>query len=77
MSENKLKTAVSTLSSIEQALLIFAVSILPPLITLISQQSTNIFLYAAAFLGGLLAFAIKMLGSDPQSTAAKAKKQPK
>jgi hypothetical protein len=60
----KLKAAVTGLSNLQQALLILTVSILPPVIVLLQEQSTNPFLYGAAILGGILAFAVKILGSQ-------------
>jgi hypothetical protein len=60
-----LKAAVQGLSNRVKALLIFAVAVIPPVLVLLQEQSTNPFLYGAAILGGVLAFAVKML-SDPE-----------
>ena len=59
-----LKTAVQGLSNRAKALLIFAVAVIPPVIVLLQEQSTNPFLYGAAILGGVLAFAVKMLSDS-------------
>lgn len=65
----KLKSTVTGLSDLKQGLLIFAVSVLPPVIVLMQQQSSNVFLYGSAILGGVLAFSIKML-SNPEPVPA-------
>jgi hypothetical protein len=60
-----LKTTIQALSNIQKAVLTFIVAVAPPVIVLLQQQNSNPFLYGAAILGGVLAFAIKMLGDTP------------
>lgn len=59
--KSKLKATVSGLTVVQQAVLTFIASALPPVIVLLQQQSSNPYLYGAAFLGALLAVAVKML----------------
>ena len=59
-----IRKTLSLLTDLQQAVLIFLVSVLPPVITLLGLQSTDVFLYASAILGGILAFAIKYLGTS-------------
>lgn len=60
------KATIQGLSNGAKALLIFAVAVIPPVLVLLQEQSTNPFLYGAAVLGGVLAFAVKMLSDSEQ-----------
>jgi hypothetical protein len=62
--KNKLKVVIVGLTNTQQAILLFAASVLPPVLVLLQEQSTNPFLYGAAIVGGALVFVIKMLGSS-------------
>ena len=59
-----IKEAIASLSKVEKAVLTLVVAVLPPVIVLLQEQSTNPFLYAASVAGGVLAFAVKMLDSQ-------------
>ena len=66
--KTKLKMAVAELSNTQKALLVFAVSVLPPVIVWLQQVGTGIpitqqtlALLGSAVLGGVLAFVVKML----------------
>ena len=76
-----LRKAVSGLSNLQQAALILLASVLPPILALLGAQSTNPFFYGTAILGGILAFAIKMLGTPDMvvsvALAASVVEQPK
>lgn len=61
-----LKAAVQALTNTQKAILTFIVAIAPPVIVLLQQQNSNPFLYGAAILGGVLAFAVKMLDNSSE-----------
>jgi hypothetical protein len=62
----KLKEAVQGLTNIQKAVLTFIVAVAPPVIILLQEQNSNPFLYGAAILGGIFAFAVKMLSDAEQ-----------
>jgi len=71
--KSKLKATVTGLTSLQQGLLVFAASILPPAILWLQQvgagaevNTSMLALLGAALLGGTLAFVVKMLSETPQ-----------
>jgi hypothetical protein len=59
-----IKQAFQTLGAKTKALLVFVVAVVPPVIALLNVRSTDLFLYGAAVLGGILAFSVKMLDEE-------------
>jgi hypothetical protein len=57
----KMKAAVSGISNVGKALLLFAVAVIPPVITWLTTDGATYKMLIAAILGGVLAFVVKML----------------
>jgi hypothetical protein len=71
--KSKLKATITGLTPLQQGLLVFAASILPPAILWLQQIGAGApitvqsgALLGSAILGGVLAFIVKMLSETPQ-----------
>jgi ATP-dependent phosphoenolpyruvate carboxykinase len=59
-----IKQSIQALGAKTKAVLMFAAAVLPPVIVLFQEQSTNPFLYGSAICGGALVFVLELLNSS-------------
>ena len=61
-----IKSTMQALSQRSKAALLFIAAVVPPVVALFQSHSTDVFLYGAAVLGGVLAVAVKLLSDSEQ-----------